>query len=141
MSKKPNKPAKPLAQTFVYVVCKAPLGILAEIGDKGQPTYRKVLFKGANEGTFNPRDGRFTPTTVGGFGLTQVEFAFWNDWKAANKAFVAEYENNKLLAAFNSKDEADAYRIEHADSVSGFEPLDPSKMPKGLEPASTGQAV
>lgn len=140
MSKKPQKPAK-LDKTFVYVSCKAPTGIYAELGTKGEPGHQVVLIKGANEGTFNPRDGRFTPTTVGGFGLTQVPAAFWEAWRATRASFVAEYESKKLLAVHDSKDEADAWRLDNAESVSGFEPLDPAKMPKGLEPAPTGAAV
>lgn len=140
MSKKPQKPAK-LDRTFAYVSCKAPLGILAEIGNKGDVGYRKVLIKGANEGKFNPRTGQFTSTTVGGFGLTEVPLDFWRDWSASNASFVEQYKAGKLLAEHESRDEADAWRIENADSVSGFEPLDPNKMPKGLEAAPIGASV
>jgi hypothetical protein len=140
MSKKKTAPAK-LAKTFVYVACKAPLGLFTELGVKGQPGYRKMLIKGANEGHFNPRDGRFTATTLGGFGLTEVPAEYWAEWRKTREAFVAEWEAGKLLSVHDSKDEADAWRIENADSVTGFEPLDPSKMPKGLEAAPTGHAV
>lgn len=136
-----SKPAK-LDKTFVYVSCKAPTGILATNGDdKDAPGYLKVLIKGANEGKFNPRNGMFTSTTVGGFGLTEVPFAFWSEWAEKNKAFVESYKAKKLLAVHDSRDEADAWRIENADSVSGFEPLDPNKMPKGLEAAPIGASV
>lgn len=138
MSKK--KPAA-LPKTFVYVSCKAPLGLFTELGNKGEPGYRKMLIKGANEGHFNPRDGRFTATTVGGFGLTEVPVEYWNAWRKTREAFVAEWEAGNLIAVHDSKDEADAWRLEHADSVTGFEPLDPGKMPKGLEAAPTGAAV
>jgi hypothetical protein len=140
MSKRKDKAPK-LDKTFVYVSCKAPTGIYAETGNKGEPGHRVVLIKGANEGTFNPRDGRFTPTTVGGFGLTQIDAAFWNEWRKTREAFVAEWEGKKLLAVHDSKDEADAWRLDNAESVTGFEPLDPTKMPKGLEAAPTGHAV
>lgn len=140
MSKK-NPPKAKSDKTFVYVSCKAPTGLYAELGNKGEPGYRFHLIKGANEGTFNPRDGRFTPTTVGGFGLTQLPAAFWDEWRESRKAFVEEYESKKLLAVHDSKDEADAWRLDNAESVTGFEPLNPDKMPKGLEAAPTGAAV
>jgi hypothetical protein len=139
MSKKQKQP-KP-EQTFVYVSCKAPTGLYAELGNKGEPGHQVVVIKGANQGTFNPRDGRFTPTTVGGFGLTEVPKVFWDAWRKTREAFVAEWEAKKFLNVADSKDEADAWRHDNAETVTGFEPLDPGKMPKGLEPASTGPAI
>lgn len=137
MSKKKTAPAK-LDKTFVYVSCKAPLGLYAELGNKGEPGYEFHVLKGANEGKFNPRDGRFSATTLGGFGLTEVPAKFWETWRASRAAYVAEMEGKKLLAVHDSRDEADAWRIEHADSVTGFEPFNPDKMPAGLEPVPGG---
>lgn len=139
MSKRKEKPAKPSTEkTFVYVSCKAPTGLYTEIGVRGQPGYEFLVVKGANQGTFNPRDGRFTATTIGGYGLTEVPAKYWAEWRASREAFIAQWESAKILAVHDSKDEADAWRLDNAETVTGFEPLNPDKMPAGLEAASTG---
>jgi hypothetical protein len=110
-----------------------PTGVLLELGAKGEPNYEMQLIKGANEGKFNAADGRFIEKTENGFGLTMVSSSFWDRWAAKNKAIVAEWKRNRVVDAFDSRDEADMFRTANGDVRTGFEPFDPAKMPKGLE--------
>jgi hypothetical protein len=126
---------------ILYITCNMPTGILLELGDKGTPGYEKTVAKGANEGTFD-RNGRFTSTTVGGYGLTEIPADFYYRWKAANMAIADEWEDRKLLVVHETRAAADDFRKANGHVRTGFEPIDPeTMMPKGLEAAPTGAAV
>lgn len=126
---------EPKTPSTIFVVCKMPTGVLLELNNKGEPDYEMQLLKGANEGKFNPADGRFIESTENGYGLTRISNSFWRRWKSKNTACAAEWERKRLVAAFDSLDEANMFRTANGDVRTGFEPFDPNKMPKGLEMA------
>jgi hypothetical protein len=77
---------------------------------------------------------------VNGYGLTLVPASLWGRWAGRNKAMVEEWKRNRVVDAFDSRDEADMFRTANGDVITGFEPFDPQKMPKGLEPADRPSA-
>lgn len=128
----------------LYIICKAPTGVLCEIGEKGKKGYRKQLIAGANQGVFRKGDGMFIATTVNDYGITVVSSEFWNAWKKTTqgKNLLEQYEPSRVIMACDSKDEAELARQDGGDVKTGFEPINPDKLPiKGLERSPVGASV
>jgi hypothetical protein len=127
-----------MTPNILFVACNLPTGILMEIGEKGDDGYEMRLIKGANEGRFD-RTGRFSHTTIGGYGMTEIDADFYYRWKAAYMNFALRSEKNKILTVHESREACLKFCEDHAHVRTGFEPLDPVKdMPKGLEAAPDG---
>lgn len=98
----------------VTVGNKIPNGIIAELGDK------RVLLRGSN-----------SSNVIGGHGITEnVDADFFAAWLKKN----AELPFVKLGFVFaHEKPQAVAAQAkEHADEVTGLEPLSPDAKPAGL---------
>jgi hypothetical protein len=99
-----------------------------------------MQLKGANEGKFNPADGRFRvvdrerlrPHGRLADLLERVE----KDRAGKAIARRVEVARKIVVDVFESRDEADMFRASNGDVRTGFEPFDPDKMPKGLEAAA-----
>jgi hypothetical protein len=144
MNEKSNLAPSSTDARALYIICKAPTGVLCEIGNKGQAGYRMQLIAGANQGTFRKGDGMFLSSTVNDYGITVVSSEFWNAWKktAQGKNLLGEYEGRKIIVVCESKDEAEAARLDGGDVKTGFEAINPDKLPiKGLERSPVGPDV
>lgn len=105
----------------VTVGCKLPHGLHLDIVQIGEPVARHTV-KGANSSAL-----------IGGFGITEgVPRAFWDRWMKQSKDLAMV--KNGLVFAMESTASA---RDKAADgaAASGFERLDPNKMPANLEKA------
>jgi hypothetical protein len=69
--------------------------------------------------------------TIGGYAITQVPKDFWDKWMAQNK----DYEPLKkgFIVAWEKQDTVEGTAREKVDEMSGFEPLNPNKLPRGIE--------
>lgn len=99
----------------VKVGCKLPNGIIIFLGDT------EVTLKGTN-----------ASQVIGGHGITEnVDEDFFNAWLAANAEFPPV--KNGYIFAHKRIDSLTAEATEKTATVSGFEPLNPDAMGKGLE--------
>lgn len=66
-----------------------------------------------------------------GFALTHnVPREHWERWRDANKD--SDLVRNGLISAYATRDNAEAYARDNAKTLSGMEPVDPSRPPPGL---------
>ncbi|RYY79937.1 MAG: hypothetical protein EOO69_04530 [Moraxellaceae bacterium] len=99
----------------VIVGCKLPHGIRAELD--GQV----VEFKGTNSSNI-----------IGGHGITEnVDKDFWDAWLAKNQGLA--FVRNGFLFAETKAASTKAKAKEQEAEKTGFEPVDPEELPKGLE--------
>jgi hypothetical protein len=147
------------AMSKVVIGCKMPSGFIIEMGSPGDPDYRSVNVKGANEGEIR-EGGLFVAHTVGGFGRTEVDAALWHAWKtgtglvgvatydprtgavlktakaneaelvASRRALVAEWMAKGLVFEVESVDLSLAQANEKAAVKTGFEPLAQAADPR-----------
>lgn len=128
---------------MVVIGNKQPSGVILELGKFGDSGYRRVLLKGANEGAIRA-DGLFIPSTVGGFGRTEVPLDFWNayktgedcktsDEKRSRVELVKEWQDKNVVFVADSPDLAIAQANEKAAVKTGFEGLDPTKKVGDIE--------
>jgi hypothetical protein len=69
---------------------------------------------------------------AGGYALTSgIPEEFWNDWYAQNKD--ADYVRNELIVAHKSMEDAERHCIDNESLVTGLEPVDPTKPPRGFK--------
>lgn len=104
----------------VLVGCKLPHGIILEVPHP-DGEIETVELNGLNK-----------VLIVGStFGATEVDAAFWEAWILKN----AESDLVKSGSVFVAKDLRSLKAIgdENAKRETGFEPLDPNKLPKGLK--------
>ena len=69
--------------------------------------------------------------TIGGYAITHVPKDFWDKWVAQNKDF--EPLQKKFIVAWEKPEMVEGYAKERIDEMSGFEPLNPNKLPRGIE--------
>ncbi|EAA3939250.1 hypothetical protein DOR63_23755 [Salmonella enterica subsp. enterica] len=96
---------------MVTVGCKLPNGIVLEVGQK------RVQVAGWRNNAVK---------IVGGYGLTQVEKAFWEAWLAEHSQ--QPYVENGVIFAQDKVNSAAAQATEQETVKSGLEPL-PQKDP------------
>lgn len=120
----PGEPAAPAVHTDdetdgprLYVACKLPSGLNLENG---------IILNGTNHDSAD---------RAGGFGITVVNAALFNSWAKDHQDMVAF----KRGLIFSGSDAAKvvAKAREHDALNSGFEQMDPSKMPAGLTEEET----
>lgn len=76
---------------------------------------------------------------VGGYGLTpNVDAEFFDLWLKQNAD--SEIVQNNLIFAHEKQADAAAQAAEQAEIRSGLEPIDPKRLPKGIEPADRAAA-
>ena len=63
-------------------------------------------------------------TIIGDFGLTEVDRAWWDEWKSQNSGY--ELLATKTIFEHGEKASVEAYADEHADLKCGLEPMDPA---------------
>lgn len=106
----------------VIIGCKLPHGIVLE--HPLDSTKTKVI-KGLNR-----------EIVVGsGYGTTEVDIDFWEQWVAVNKEFVP-FKNGSIFVAKN-KESITAVAKEYEKVKTGLEPIDPNaKVEGGLKKLS-----
>ena len=72
--------------------------------------------------------------TIGGYAITYVPKDFWDKWAAQNKDFPPL--RNGTILAWEKQDTVEGNARERIDIMSGFEPLNPSKLPRGIAQAT-----
>jgi hypothetical protein len=143
-----------MAGEMVTVACKLPHGLQATIMKRNPdggflPTVEaSAFFRGsARARRLERADDKGVPieldplTTVHeGFGLTRIAADFWTEWLAQNKDYPAVREGLIFASkpGANAEASARAQAVDHTEKKSGFEPLDPRKPGKGLEPTNEG---
>ncbi len=101
----------------VTVGCKLPSGIILEMGEK------QVRINGVNSVIIESRDA---------FGITEnVDKEFWDAWYATHKDL--DMDKRGFLFANEKANDTKAEIKEKKGEKTKMEPLDPSKLPKGLE--------
>jgi hypothetical protein len=131
----------------VTVACKVPSGLhlrLFRMEDFNEPvmgggtrTVKRAVEMGQRvtvKGFAHPSDKAPTAQISGGYALTPgVDADFFKAWleQNAESAIV----KNKLIFAHEKATYAESQSREQAELVCGLEPIDPAKMPKGLEKA------
>ena len=121
--------------TAVIVACKLPQGLHAECRDNAGETVR-VTFRGsAAERRLQMADdkGRMMdhPTireVKGGYGLTKVDKAFWDQWSKENA--TAPFMKAGLIFAAPNYDRTAGRAREQAEISNGLEPIDPLNADK-----------
>ena len=106
----------------VCCACKLPNGLFLDIST---PTKRipKVELKGAND-----------KGAICGYGITEnVEKAFWDEW-------FKRYADNPMVKggfvfAQGSRASVESKARNNKDLKTGYEPLDPNNLPKGIKQA------
>ena len=136
----------------IVIGCKMPSGILLQTGQPGDPGYRELHLKGANQGEIR-EGGLFVAHTMGGFGRTEVDAAFWAAYSEgkdivgeettdprtgtvlmtaersrtalvkARKALIDEWQAKDLVFVVATPDLAAATAQDKAAVKTGFEPL------------------
>lgn len=103
---------------LVTVACKLPQGLTIPLPD----------------GTELKLNGMHSPFAIAGHGMTDVKSGVWAIVEAeyADKAWL----KNELVFAMGDKDSAVDKAEERQGEKSGFDPVDPKKMPAGLAPAA-----
>lgn len=105
----------------VTVGCKLPNGLILEMGKPGDSNYTQVVLKGANQANL-----------VGGYGLTSnVSKEFMAVWLKSHSWLPAVRDG--LVFVEDNEANATALALDGEKLKTGFERLDPTKMPEGLE--------
>lgn len=107
----------------VHVACKLPMGMILELGKPGTDAYKKVTLKGANNALIQDK--------AGGFGLTEIDKEFWDKW-SAKFAWLPAVKTG-IVFACEERAAAQAESLNRDKVLSGLEPLDSKKTPKGIE--------
>lgn len=71
--------------------------------------------------------------TIGGYAISYIPKDFWDKWAAQNKDFPPL--RNGSIVAWEKQDSVEGHARERIDVMSGFEPINPNKLPRGIEPA------
>lgn len=132
--------AAPTGANTITVCCKLQHGLKMEVGRHGEEDYETHTLKGTNNQRALIDDT--------GFALTTMPRAFWFKWleysptmadRHGKEIKVASQPNKKLqcivqklVFAHENKDYVLAHAVDHANQRTGFEPLTPRDMPKGV---------
>lgn len=135
---------------MVHVICRVPSGVILRLYDpeeimtrrqahqSGQPVtallrpIAEVSLKGAREDArFDIRDNRI----LGCHGVTRVSRDFWEAWVLQNKE--SDLLRRNLIFADATRRRARDQASEWAQSPTGFEGLDPNKLPVSSVSADT----
>lgn len=132
---------------LITIGCKLPHGLTLEVGLEKLPTgiwgapiqgekYRKATLNGTHA-EFMKRNPTIQPvaTLNPEPGLTQIPEDFWEEWcKGQGKSHPSRL-NNMIFVVPDAKEDATAV-LQAVESLrTGFEPLDPDKLPDLIEEA------
>lgn len=112
----------------VIVACKIPSGLIIEVGSHENDNYRRVEVAGPNT---HLRTGRNTGLMIGGYVFTPVAEDVWNEFAQKHKS--AKYFKTRMVFAEDTLDKAHAAALSDKNLKTGFERLNPDKLPEGLE--------
>ncbi|MBZ9683216.1 hypothetical protein LB531_21395 [Mesorhizobium sp. CO1-1-2] len=132
----------------VTVACKLPHGLILRLHtmeDMNEPTagggFRKVkraqvvgepiVLKGYNR-RYNRGTDQAPAAIASSYALTRgVDAEFFKKWLAQNQDLDAV--KNNLIWAHAETDMVEGFIAEHEKQKSGFEPIDPNNLPKGIQ--------
>lgn len=118
----------------VWVICKLPHGLIidlekqveAEATDASgkrpmvwRTTGETLTLRGANSSTVIGRNGRIL-----GYGMTEVDSGFWENWIATHKDFPAV--KNGMIATQATRERAMSAAMENKALLTGFEQIEPN---------------
>lgn len=121
----------------VTVACKLPHGMHLELLNAAGHVEERVTIKGARlkttpAGREITKDHLTTEDFGKGFGLTpNVSAAFWERWARENATYPPFARG--MIFAQSDIANAEAQAAEMSGIVTGFEPIDPDKLPQGLK--------
>lgn len=136
----------------VTVACKLPSGLRLRVFDmvkvqepvlgggvrdvdRAQQTGEMVKINGYNRPT--PRKSSGLPTEEPTYALTyNVPKDFWDKWYEQNRG--TKLVKERLIFAAKGAENTKAIERENERRRSGFEPLDPENLPKGLDVRAKG---
>lgn len=116
--------------------CKLPSGLRMELGSAHDANYKFVDLNGANQGEYRGRNENgkiFHSTTEQGFGLTKVDSEFWEAWKKRYEVNSKRWIRDGVLFVADGTDEARGMAADQSEVTTGFEQIDPDKLPAGLQ--------
>jgi hypothetical protein len=120
------------SKNTVFVGCKLPNGLHLDSADAdatpgmAPDEANRVTLNGTNSLYVN---GILMPSSTG-YGLTEVDADFFNDWMARHQDFPPVKQG--LIFAVNKEGDAAKEAKSRADVKSGFEGSDPSKPGPGV---------
>jgi hypothetical protein len=122
--------------------CKLPSGLRLELGNAQDSNYKLVDLNGANQGEYRGRNENgkiFHSTTEQGFGLTKVDSDFWEAWKKRYAVNATKWLRDGVLFVAESPDEAKGIAADQSEVATGFEQLNPDKLPAGIQNRPAGE--
>lgn len=130
------------SKNTVFVGCKLPNGLHLDSADAdatpgvAPDEKNRVTLNGTNSLYVN---GILLPTSTG-YGITEVDSDFFNDWMARHKDFPPV--KNGLIFAMSNEADANKEAKSRASVKSGFEGVDPNKPdPRGTVTREDGKKV
>jgi hypothetical protein len=134
-----------MSSELVTIACHMPQGLRIEVGIERIPGVWGSVSKGPNYATAtlngwnstNPSDIQPIATLTPQPGLTQIPKDLWDVWCERMGKFHPARLNKLITVVPNASDKAgmkSAVR-DVAAKRTGFEPLDPNKLPEGVEEA------
>ena len=135
------------AGNTVIVGCKIPNGLILQLsqmessrepvmggGHRDIQTGRKIGPKYLVKGPAFPVGSVPRYLIAGGYALTSgIPEDFWNEWVRQNAD--ADIVKNELIIAHKSMEDVEQHCIDNERVVTGLEPVDPGRLPKGLQTA------
>lgn len=136
----------------VTVACMLPHGLLLRLfrmveakegGQGGFATIQKAELMGAPVkigGYLKPNTSALIiPSQAPSFAFTDgIDKEFMTEWLKQNAGHDAVISG--LIAAFDKRADAEAYARQFKGLKSGFEPMDPANLPKGIQTGTTKAA-
>lgn len=135
------------AAGFVCVGCKIPNGIILQLshresqrepvmggGHRDVDIWRKTGDKYTVRGPSIPLGTVPRFIMAGGYAITSgIPEDFWNEWVKQNAD--SEIVRNKLIIGYPQLDYLQDECLDNEKRVTGLEPIDPSRLPRGIETA------
>jgi hypothetical protein len=136
-TKAPAKVEAPQHKTrdTVWVICKLPHGLTIDLEQQVEAEAtdasgrrpkvwraipgQTITIKGANSNSVVGRNGRIL-----GYGMTEVERGFWEQWIATHKDFPAV--KNGMIATQETRERAMSAAMENKNLLTGFEQIEPN---------------
>jgi len=137
------------ASGTVVVACKLPQGVILQLcqaekthepvmggGQRDVMVYRKVGKKYTIRGT-SVAFGQIPQfLLVGRYALTSgIPEDFWEQWREQNKD--SDIVERELIFAHRSMEDVEAHCRSNESLLTGLEPLDTSRLPRGIQPAES----
>lgn len=124
----------------VYVGCKFPRGVMLQLHEKGEidvpmmgggfkkrPIFMPLPDQQVRlKGSVIPFGAIPNYPIIGGYGITEVPRAFWEQWVPQNKAMHDGWLRENVICVLDDLPDATAFAKEHGEVRCGLEPMNPA---------------